>query len=181
MNNLHNPEFNVILLTVDSINNRHLSYNGYHRKTTPVLDQTVEKSIVFKNAYSSSSWTSPGLISIFTALYPPVHGVEARGRSLDPETLTIFDIFKKNGYRVPNISYLTQIPNFYNLGLEKEQPDLIKKSSYYGEELIRWIKLNHRSKFIVWFHYSALHLPYKPREEFNLFLSDSAKKNIKKP
>lgn len=179
INKLQNSEFNVILLTVDSINNSHLSYNGYHRKTTPILDQIVEKSIVFKYAYSSSSWTSPGLISIFTALYPPVHGVEARGRSLSSETLTIFDIFKNKGYKVPNISYLTQIPNFYNLGLEKEQPDLIKKSSYHGEDLIQWLELNHRSKFMVWFHYSALHLPYKPKEEFHLFLSDREKKTLK--
>ncbi len=89
---------------------------GYKRSTTPILDSIAQDSMIFENTFSSASWTSPGLHSVFTGLYPTLHGVEARGRSLIPGTITIFDVFKAHEYQVPNISYLTQIPNYFSLG-----------------------------------------------------------------
>jgi arylsulfatase A-like enzyme len=170
---LKQKNLNVILLTLDSVNVKHLGFMGYKRSTTPILDSIAQDSMIFENTFSSASWTSPGLHSVFTGLYPTLHGVEARGRSLIPGTITIFDVFKAHEYQVPNISYLTQIPNYFFLGLDQEQPQLIKNSAYNGEDLIQWLGKKHSKPFLLWYHYSSLHLPYKPKEKFNQFLTDS--------
>ena len=65
---------NVILITMDTTRADHLSCYGYHRKTTPYLDQFAQESVLFTNAYAPSSWTLPSHASIFTGMYPAKHG-----------------------------------------------------------------------------------------------------------
>jgi len=48
---------NIILITMDTTRADHLSCYGYHRKTTPYLDEFAKESVLFKNAYSPSSRT----------------------------------------------------------------------------------------------------------------------------
>ena len=151
------PPLNVILLTVDTLRPDHLSCYGYPRNTTPFLDNIVKNCVVFENVISSAPWTCPGMISIFTGLYPSVHGVEARGRSLLPGTVTIFDVFKEHGYLVPNIAYLTNIPNFANLGLEPMEEQYVETDFLPGDELLNWIKEHRRDRFLAWYHYRFLH------------------------
>ena len=65
---------NVILITMDTTRADHLSCYGYHRKTTPYLDQFAQESVLFTNSYTPSSWTLPAHASIFTGMYPAKHG-----------------------------------------------------------------------------------------------------------
>ena len=65
---------NLILITMDTTRADHLSCYGYHRKTTPHLDEFAEGSVLFKNTYSPSSWTLPAHASLFTGMYPAKHG-----------------------------------------------------------------------------------------------------------
>ncbi len=163
---------NVILITIDTFRPDHLSCYGYPRKTTPVMDEIAAQGVVFKTVISSAPWTSPGMISIFTGMNPSVHGVNARGRSLLPGIETIFDVFKNNGRLVPDITYLTNMPNFAHLGLDPKERKVLAKSAFPGHELITWIKENKENRFFVWYHYRFLHLPYLPDDEFNLFVKD---------
>ena len=77
---------NIILITVDTFRPDHIGYYGYPLETSPHLDAISQEGVFFKQAFSSSGWTSPGLISILTSLYAPTHGVDIRGRRLDPTT-----------------------------------------------------------------------------------------------
>lgn len=173
------PPLNVILLTVDTFRPDHLGCYGYKRDTTPFLDTIAQKGVIFKSVISSCPWTSPGMMSIFTGLYPSVHGVQARGNSLLPGTTTIFEVFKRHGFRAPNISYLTDIPNFGNLGLDPKEPIYFKEASEPGEELLRWLDEHHRSRFIVWYHYRFLHLPFNPKDQYNIYLTERMKRFLK--
>ena len=173
------PPLNVILLTVDTFRPDHLGCYGYKRNTTPFLDTIARKGVTFKSVISSCPWTSPGMMSIFTGLYPSVHGVQARGNSLLPGTTTIFEVFKRHGFRAPNISYLTNIPNFGNLGLDPKEPIYFKEASEPGEELLRWLDEHHSSRFIVWYHYRFLHLPFNPKDQYNIYLTERMKRFLK--
>ena len=172
------PPLNVILLTVDTLRPDHLGSYGYDRNTTPFLDSVARQGVLFKNVISSAPWTTPGMISIFTGLYPTLHGVQARGQSLLPDTPTLFKVFKDHGYQVPNISYLTEIPNFSNLGLGPKEPGSLKEASRPGQELLRWLDDHHRDRFILWYHYRFIHLPYNPPEPYNIFLSKNMKDHL---
>jgi arylsulfatase A-like enzyme len=172
------PPLNVILLTVDTFRPDHMGCYGYQRDTSPFLDTVARKGVIFSTVISSAPWTSPGLISIFTGLYPPIHGVRARGDSLLVSTKTLFDIFKEHGFKVPNISYLTDIANFTNLGLDPNEPAYFKEASEQGEELLKWLDDHHRSRFMIWYHYRFLHLPFDPDDPHNIFITESGKEAL---
>ncbi|HYD49167.1 MAG TPA: sulfatase [Terriglobales bacterium] len=66
---------NVAVILIDTLRPDHLRAYGYDRETAPFLSELAERSTVFLNAVSSSSWTAPATASLFTGLYPNRHGV----------------------------------------------------------------------------------------------------------
>lgn len=65
----------VVLVVVDTLRRDHLPFYGYARPTAPFLTRLARESVVFEQAYSTSSWTAPSTASLFTSLYPVQHGV----------------------------------------------------------------------------------------------------------
>ncbi len=64
----------VVLVTLDTTRVDHLSSYGYDRPTSPNLDALAERSVRFRHAWSTSSWTLPAHASLFTGLHPSRHG-----------------------------------------------------------------------------------------------------------
>jgi len=69
---------NIFLISVDTLSSLHMSLYGYHRKTTPNINQFAHDSVVFLNAFSNSSWTVTSHMSLFTSLHEHQHRVEER-------------------------------------------------------------------------------------------------------
>ena len=66
---------NIILISIDSLRPDRLGIYGYERDTSPNIDRLASESVVFDNAFSTTSWTLPSHVSMLTGLYPEVHGV----------------------------------------------------------------------------------------------------------
>ena len=133
------PKPNVLVITVDTFRPDHLGAYGYGRPTSPHLDSIAADGVVFRQAYSTSAWTAPGLISLLTSLDAPSHGVDVRGKSIRPGVVTLADALRAGGYRAPDIFFLTDIPNFHHLGFESYS----KRSQYIrdGDEILfRWLQ-----------------------------------------
>lgn len=165
---------NVLLFTVDTLRADHLGCYGYSKATSPHIDQLARDGVLCSDTISQSAWTSPGLISILTSLYPPVHKVDSRDSTLSPKIETLPKIMKRWGYTVPNLSYLTSIPNFWNLGYDTP------KATSADEEgsFLQWLEENSSKRFFVWFHYRFVHLPYDaPQEYVSLFLPSTLPEN----
>jgi len=166
---LSNPKEqpNVLLFTIDSCRADRLGIYGYGKGTTPNLDEWAETGTVFTNAYSTSAWTAPGLVSILTGLYPPVHGVNNRDRMGSPQILSLPKLFKQAGYRVPNLNFFTFAPYYRNLGLGKVERE------YFGRRaetpFLNWLQVNldgeGRPPFFLWFHVTTVHQPYRASAE----------------
>lgn len=157
---------NVLLLTVDTFRPDRLSGQGNARKTSPYLDALGQDGVVFEQAMSSSSWTTPGLMSVITGLYAPTHSVDVRGKSLRPGTETMATLLAQAGYAVPDILYLSSIPNFQNLGTTNSFVDRDKYLPNGDEVLFRALEAYRDSTFFLYYHYRNLHLPYKPSEAY---------------
>ena len=68
-------------MILDTVRADHLSLYGYARETTPRLAQSLrldDGTVVYSRAYSTSNWTLPPDISLFTGLLPGEHGCEER-------------------------------------------------------------------------------------------------------
>ncbi len=160
------PRPNIILITVDTFRPDHIGYYGYEKETTPHLDRFSREGAFFKQAFSSSGWTTPGLISILTGLYAPTHGVDIRGRRLDEAVETLPELLRRAGYRAPDIFFLSGIPNFSNLGLES-YPARARYLPDGDEILFKWLEGEaHNGPFFLYYHYRDLHLPYAPGSPF---------------
>ena len=83
------PAVNVVLLTVDTFRPDRLSSYGHYRLTSPAFDSLAADGVLFEQAISSSSWTSPGLLSTLTGQWAPAHGVDVRGKSISDGTPTL--------------------------------------------------------------------------------------------
>jgi arylsulfatase A-like enzyme len=59
---------NLILLGIDSLRRDHMSLYGYHRLTTPHMDEYAARGAVFENLFSPSIPTTPGYASMFTGM-----------------------------------------------------------------------------------------------------------------
>ncbi len=161
---------NVLLITVDTFRPDRLGTYGYERDTSPSLDRIAEEGVLFENTISSSSWTTPGLLSVLTGLWAPSHAVDVRGKSLAPGTPTFATLLRQEGYATPDILYLSSIPNLQNLGLT---PSYLQRDKYLpnGDEvLFRALETYRDSTFFLYYHYRNLHLPYSPSQDYeNLY------------
>jgi arylsulfatase A-like enzyme len=72
----------IILITIDTLRADRLGSYGYGRDTSRFIDSLAATGVRFDNAYSTSSWTVPSMVSLMTSAYPDVHGVVASGASI---------------------------------------------------------------------------------------------------
>ena len=158
---------NVLLITVDTCRPDHLGAYGYDRETSPWLDRLAGEGVLFRNAVSSSSWTTPGLMSVLTGLWAPTHGVDVRGKSLRPGTPTMATLLREEGYAAPDILYLSSLPNFQNLGFTRSYPDREQYLPNGDEVLFRALEAYRDSTFFLYYHYRNLHLPFNPAPPYD--------------
>jgi len=92
---------NVVLITLDSLRADHCGIYGYHRCTTPTIDKMGRHGLLFLNAVSTSVPTGPSMFTLFTGKFCPVSSDVFVGevwRKHYRNSLTLADIFKRNGY-----------------------------------------------------------------------------------
>jgi arylsulfatase A-like enzyme len=177
-------DFNIVLITIDTLRADHLSCYGYERETSPHIDKVAEKGILFKNVIAPSSWTAPSMVSLFTSTYPINHGVihglqfreELKKRKrysqavFSHELATLPEILKKQGYTTFGVS------SNHNL---KEKLGFARGFDYFtyrgyhlrsstakhiNELVYRWEdKIKKSDKYFLWIHYMDPHEPYIAR------------------
>jgi len=90
---------NFILISLDTLRADHLGVYGYERSTSPSLDSLAAESILFEWPISQAPTTPISHISIFTSLYPTVHGVTGEANRLAAWRLTLTEYLREAGYR----------------------------------------------------------------------------------
>jgi len=95
---------NVVLVIVDTLRADHLPCYGYHRLTSPHLDQLASKGVLFENAIATSSWTLPSHASMLTGLYSSEHRALRFPDQLPANIPTLAEALSKAGYRTAAFS-----------------------------------------------------------------------------
>ena len=90
---------NVILLVLDAVRPDHLSCYGYHRRTTPNIDDIAAEGVLYENAFSNSNYTAEAHPPIFTGRLPSRCGCYGDDRSLPAETDLLSERLQAAGYR----------------------------------------------------------------------------------
>jgi len=88
----------VVMIVLDTLRRDHVSLYGYARQTTPRLDQLAADAQVFTNAYSSTSWTLPAHVSLFSGKDLVGHGVTAPEQKIPVDYPLLAEVFQANGF-----------------------------------------------------------------------------------
>ena len=87
-----------IIIVLDTVRSDHTSLYGYFRKTTPTLERLALDSRVFRQAFSSSSWTLPAHVSLFSGKDLLGHQVLAPSDRIKEDYPLLAEVFQKNGF-----------------------------------------------------------------------------------
>ncbi len=89
---------NIIFLVLDTHRIDRLSTFGYHKDTTPTLDELAASSTFFDWGIATAPWTIPSHASMFTGLYPTIHQTNQSFQSVPQGIPTLAELLAKNGY-----------------------------------------------------------------------------------
>ena len=90
---------NVLLLVLEGARADHLSCAGYERETTPFLDQIARQGVRFTHAFTTAPSSLAAHASMFTGLFPSLHGATEETGLLDSGPPVLAECFKAAGYR----------------------------------------------------------------------------------
>lgn len=172
--------FNVILITLDTVRADHLSCYGYKKIKTATIDKLAQKGILFENAITSVPITLPSHASILTGLYPFRLGVRNNGFYRVPDNIISLQLLlKNNGYTTAAFISSFILSSIYNLNQNFDLYDerMNKQKKITGEFVERdakavsdaalsWLKINNKLPYFLWIHYFDAHFPYEPPQSF---------------
>jgi len=99
---------NVLLIVMDTVRSENLSVYGYHRSTTPQMEQLAKRGVVFDWAISTAPWTLPSHASMFTGRYHYEMSADWL-TPLDGADATLAEVLSDRGYMtggfVANLEY----------------------------------------------------------------------------
>ena len=138
---------NVLLITFDALSAEHMSLYGYGLPTTPCIDEFARGSSVFTNFYSASTFTTPGISSILTGLYPSEHHVYHVDGSL-----------RRGGYARKTLQHLMRAEG-YSTAASLNNPVAWFLADGISEEFDYLPEMPHRPDFLMklWNATSPLH------------------------
>jgi len=157
---------NVVIIGVDTLRPDHLGCYGYHRDTSPAIDELANESTLFENAISQSPWTLPSFGSIFTSLYPSQHGAMSAVSRMRETFPTLATILSDRGYATGAIVNASVLKPEYgvNRGFEYYDPAPLEGRNADGttRDALAWVDDNPGRPFLLFAHYFDPHEPYAP-------------------
>lgn len=167
-------DLNVILISIDTLRADRLGCYGYPRPVSPCIDGFSERCFLFENAYSHAPYTLPSHGSLFTSVYPTVHGLHGLHNTLPASIETLAEILAKNkGMATAAFNhggYLSHGFGFdrgFDLYCEVDPlADRFYRSREKGssQKVLAWIDENANQPFFLFYHTMMVH-EYRPPEE----------------
>jgi arylsulfatase len=166
-------------VSVDTLRADHLGVYGYDRPTSPWLDAFAAGAVVFEEATTPRTQTTPAVASMLTGLYPHRHGVRTIYQRLPPEPVTLAEMLRAGGYATAAF-----VSNFV---LRRDFSGLERGFDVYDDHfptrdsdrriherlaadtcdaVLEWAKEAPPSPWFLWVHFMDPHRPYLPPERF---------------
>ena len=111
---------NILVLILDTLRARNVSCYGYSVRTTPHLDAFAQDAVLFKRAYTTTTWTVPSHASMLSGLYLSQHRVEniQRDRRFHQAIVPLPSALREVGYKSAGFSQNGRMLDV--LGLERQ-------------------------------------------------------------
>lgn len=174
---------NVVLIVVDALRPDHLSFNGYHSKTSPYFDSIAARGLYFARAYSQESYTQASTPSLFISRYPTEHRVfhdNPRIDILEEPYTTLAEVLGEYGFSTAAFVFNPHLNAEYNFDqgfdvyddnkegfVATETTKKYETASKIRRKSLEWLgSLEEEAPFFLYLHYRDVHGPYDPPEEY---------------
>jgi arylsulfatase A-like enzyme len=159
----------LVLISIDTLRADRLGAYGYAPPTSPTLDARLARhGTLFEDVYSQSPKTTPSHMTLFTSLYPSVHGIELwtegseTGNRLNPAVHTLAEVLKNAGF---DTGAFTGGANLHRSRGFDDGFDAYKHSGQLARAQA-WLEARRGHRFFLFFHTYAVHDPYLPAPEW---------------
>jgi arylsulfatase A-like enzyme/Flp pilus assembly protein TadD len=182
-------DYNVILITVDTLRADKVGCYGNASVATPTMDAFAARGIRYERCISQTPLTLPSHTTIMTGTLPIFHGIRDNGGFVVPsELVTIAETFKAKGYDTAAFvaayvldskwgldqGFDTYFDKFDLSRYEKiSLGEVQRPANEVIDEAIGWIDKKKDGKFFAWIHLYDPHTPYAPPEPFRSEYSHS--------
>ena len=168
-------DYNVILISIDSLRADHLGAYGYPRDTSPTIKALAEGGILCANASSTTSWTLPSHMSMLTGRSLLGHGVVSDDRTLTDDVPTLAESFSDAGYRTHAIVSAPYVEARFGFdrGFDSYDDTSVRFETH-GQSYksvtapmlqataAEWLRSKGDKKFFLFLHYWDVHYDYTP-------------------
>jgi len=175
-----------IVIVLDTLRYDHTSLYGYSRKTTPTLDQLSHDAVVFQNAYTTTSWTLPAHVSLFSGKNLDEHGVITPNDRISDQYPLVSEIFQEKGYVTAAFTGGGFIEDTYGFARGFQVYSNIPGRVFSMDSSER--VFNHFKKYIegfwgndlfIFLHTYQPHAPYKAPHEYIDQINKDLRDNLK--
>jgi arylsulfatase A-like enzyme len=168
---------NVLIYMIDTLRADHLGCYGYDRPTSPEIDRFASEATLFTAAQAQSPWTRPSVASLFTGLYPQVHGTNGRDDALPEEAVPVAELLHGVGYQTAAVitngnvnkkfGFARGFESFTWLRERAETAEVHELSDRVNEATFGWLEKRDRERpFFLYLHTTDPHGPYMPRSPY---------------
>lgn len=172
--------YNVLLITIDTIRPDRLSCYSTKYLKTPNIDALADKGVLFERAFAHNSITLPSHANILLGTTPLYHGVHDNAKfKISEDSLTMAEFLKSKGYATAAFIGAFSLDSRFGLnqGFDVYDESYPAQSSVVfvppertaGEVIkpaLEWLE-GQDSKWFCWIHLWDPHVPYKPPEPFS--------------
>lgn len=168
-------DYNVILISIDSLRADHLSAYGYERDTSPTIKALADDGVLCLNNSSTTAWTLPGHMSMMTGRTLLGHGVVSDDRMLTDDVATLAESLHDGGYTTGAIVSAPYVEARYGFGrgFDHYDDNTIKFATHgesykqvtapkLQETAASWLSSNADRKLFLFLHYWDVHYDYAP-------------------
>jgi len=177
---------NFLLISLDCVR-ADVGYSGKF----PNIEKLRKQGVSFMNTISSAPITPISHATVLTGLQPYNHGIRHLFKEkLNKSSITLQEVFKKNGYKTAAIVSCPGMNKWYGFGkgfelYDDEIPRLpdgtdalktidvklrgcaLKRANIVTEKAINWLrKLKKDENFFLFVHYFDAHWPYEAPEKY---------------
>jgi arylsulfatase len=181
--------WNVLLITIDTLRADHLGAYGYRRATSPHIDAFAKNSMVFDQAYTFWPKTRGSFVMIMTGRRPSQNGYGKQHQEVLGWNATLAGTLKEAGYATAAVVDNANVSSEwgYGKGFEryretwKEIPEPARemdRARMITEDAVTFLGQPPAAKpFFLWLHYVNPHGPYTPPPPYDTKFLDEASRS----
>ena len=163
----------VLLIVADALRADHLGTYGYHRQTSPNLDNLAAQGVRFSSFFAPNIPTEPAHTTMFSGQHAARHGVMVHKQPSAvprPGTPWLPSVLKAGGVRTVAFDNLADSKAWFGQGWSEyynlRHGKALLDAAEVNAELLPWLARNTEGPWFAFVHYWDTHSPYLPPETY---------------